>query len=193
MAVGLLVSIVPSYWILPPAYHAGHIRQFVSQSRRNMRELATAIEKHREEFMEYPGARTELHNDKIVSLIDPIALNNDHGESSDEHFAELSRDLFSYRTHVRLLSRTDPPTFDRVQYGRTQTYYFLWSRGPDLVDEPEFLNVATLAANGSTTARMEMVNLTYDPTNGTTSRGEVFRIGPRMKSDNKQDKRTSPF
>jgi hypothetical protein len=195
MAAVLLLSIVPAYLVFPLMHTEAQTRSLLSRTRADMRTTATPLEQYRQEFKVFPPARIEQHDGESYSILDVEAVKETSPQINEEllrdPFAPLQRrslprvaGLAAFFPYSLLGANWDaiesaPTIFDKIQYLRTPWGYVLWARGPDGVFCPGLCEAVVLKGAGSTTASVALVNMTYDPTNGTVSAGDIYILGPR--------------
>ncbi len=132
-----IISILAA--IAVPNYLESQTRAKVSRSKADMRSLATGIEVYRVDFGKYPRegfyATCTILSNGVREITTPIAY------------------LTTYPVDVFHTENGKPAP---IQYGvcvSANTYYYLWSFGPDTKDQ--------------------FGTSIYDPTNGTVSRGDL--------------------
>jgi hypothetical protein len=196
-ALLLALSVIPSYLLFPLMHQGAMTRGLLGKTRSNMKKTGTLIERYHETFSRYPLAAIQQHRGRVYSALDPANLTTASPDIDLEYAEQLLRDPFSYK--MRSVPRVanlavffpysltgrrqdgvekDPTAYDRIQYCLTNSGYALWSRGPDTLFASRFPEIVRLRQSGSTTASAALVQITYDPTNGTVSAGELYFIGP---------------
>ena len=127
--------------IAVPNFLEAQVRAKVSRAQNDMRMLATAIESYHVDNACYPRdppvGTCIIVSDGLSELTTPIA-----------YITSFPADVFRLETN---LPRP-------IQYGTCssgQTYWYVWSIGPDRMDQ--------------------YATLLYDPTNGTVSAGDIKR------------------
>jgi hypothetical protein len=172
--------------IAVPNFLEAQIRAKVSRARADMRSLATGIESYYVDNGLYPAwsERSDLN-------VFHAMIQSRTGNASTRDFPVPSfmtklespeiRTITTPVAYVHLLS--DP--FATVQ-GVTFAYYatepdeqgrqgwMLWSPGPDMDYDLKSENIAEFYA-GEERPSEGLVRRTYDPTNGTTSDGDIYR------------------
>ncbi len=180
--------------IAVPNFLEAQTRSKVSRAKADMRTLATGLEAYRVDENAYP-----LSNNFGTASAEPALGNIPVLERLSTPIAYLTTGLlpdpFLTKFRSGSISSSDggwTPTAavnDEVQYFKYATpgenglqdvngagdralyYYILQSNGPDLT----YLNLSGLLQSSS--AEVNTIRNIYDPTNGTVSRGSVFRIG----------------
>jgi prepilin-type N-terminal cleavage/methylation domain-containing protein len=168
--------------IAVPNFLEAQVRAKVSRAKADMRSLATAIESYAVDYnsyplpanedgdpiIPYPAAGPEMFETRLSrSITTPIAY---IAALFSEPFAADGGEnpQFHYSTRAYALALEGPAgaaefgEYVETLYGPSATLYILLSHGPDLDhDDPD-----------------ESVPALYDPTNGTTSSGDVVYFGP---------------
>jgi prepilin-type N-terminal cleavage/methylation domain-containing protein len=183
--------------IAVPNFLEAQTRSKVSRAKADMRSLATALEAYFVDYNAYP-----LCNNFATSSADPGQGNIPILERLSTPVAYMTSGLLPDPFLTKFRSGTINPTdgsfnptastnvetsfFKYLTPGptglqdvqapitageRAKWYWILQSNGPDLT----FLNMAGMLNASATEAAI--ANNVYDPTNGTVSRGSVFRIG----------------
>ncbi len=185
-----------------PNFLEAQVRSKVSRTKSDLRTVATAVEAYRVDYNQYPPDRQNgpipdrdlfSYLPRFVVLTTPVgyitAVPEDVFAASalgvDPSFAEPYRIPFATGNYARpyafdyacrvLPDGSDEEAFtpglwtDRIAGGKGGVMWAMRSVGPD--------NIATQL--GSEDSR----NTRYDPTNGTTSAGDVFYLGPGVGLD----------
>jgi prepilin-type N-terminal cleavage/methylation domain-containing protein len=160
--------------IAVPNFLEAQVRAKVSRAKSDMRSLAVPLEAYAVDYNKYPPGFVDVNPDRLERL-----------------FAEDPRNLIPLTTPVSYITSLIPDPFtpterepgapldvpqklvnDPYSYynyqeqgavttGQESAYWALYSMGPDLQN---------------THGWVAMGQVTYDPTNGTVSRGDIFRI-----------------
>ena len=169
--VGMLAAIAV------PNFLEAQVRSQVSRARSDMRSLATAIETYYIDNNNYPASTT----DPAESINASLAANSAS--------PQLQWDLPTFASHhatgahtlttpIAYLTSYFPDPFSPVP-GRTFNYYkneggwILWSAGPD---NDYDLNYEDYDPRYMKSTYDRLYRSTYDPTNGTASSGDIWRV-----------------
>lgn len=195
MAVALILLGIPTYFVFPIMFTESHTRFRVSLVRGNMKSMGAFLEKHQQRFHAFPPELIEEHDGETFYVVDASALRRANPDVSEKRLSALSRDPFKYRWRSlprvaelaaffpysvlqerrwRRAIEFDRSIFDRIQYRTTDSGYVLWSRGPDAHFHPGLYEILTVKTSDSTTVTAARANLTYDPTNGMFSPGDIY-------------------
>ncbi len=164
--------------IAVPNFLEAQVRSKVSRARADMRAFATALETYRSDFERYPpscGTGPYVQNGfpgpvsvRLIPLTTPVS-----------YFSSIPSDPFS----PNALPPGDPgvpETYDTYDYidadncrgwGSSITSGSVWrlvSAGPDLL--------LGFGGSAASISRPNPFGVDYDPTNGTTSNGDIVRI-----------------
>jgi len=151
--IGILVTIAV------PNFLEAQVRSKVARMEADLRTLATGIEAYMVDENRYPPAPVpapptyETQEAKTWLLTTPVA-----------YLAEIPLDIF---TPENVQPSPEGGPFDiRGKYlkyitGIENEYWLAFSNGPDLVFSPGPMNTGVI----------------YDPTNGTVSDGDIYRLG----------------
>jgi len=188
-----------------PNFLEAQIRAKVSRVRGSMRSIAVALEAYYVDYNTYPtrpqggGQPADMFGARVFQfhcLSSPIAYITDTYESALDPFmvtspaAARANDTFGYLNRhgfvlYKLNTDPSPPAWAVMQ----PPYWFLVSKGPDMVSGPVLDNAATndwivyseIENFYKKIASVNDIRLTaslYDPTNGTVSGGDLVRWGP---------------
>lgn len=158
--------------IAVPNFLEAQVRSKVSRAHADMRSMAVAIEAYRVDANRYP--RADLMDgltERLVPLTTPVA-----------YLASIFPEPF-FKQKASWYAGTDPaycyapgnihsggdPAFATTQY--RDAIYSLASRGPD-----QRLLYGYCAAHPQALSGGGTSGFSYDPTNGTVSPGEIFRL-----------------
>lgn len=177
--------------IAVPNFLEAQGRAKVSRARADMRSLATAIEAYRIDTNAYPAWSADpgenmfgdragqaptlreqptfkrgrpligQHRNSPMTLTTPIA-----------YITQLPADPFSPAPGA-------PFCYYSPREGDEAGNWILWSAGPDKQYDLTIENIQELFRPTDPEYRKWFVPFTYDPTNGTTSEGDVYRMGGR--------------
>lgn len=159
--------------IAVPNFLEAQTRSKTSRAQADMRSLAVALEAYRVDANWYPPAElADTLTERLVPLTTPVAYIT---SIMTEPFF-LHRPTWYAGTDAaycyapgNIMTGGDP-AFDTTQY--RNSIFSLASRGPDLR-----LLYAYCAAHPQALSGGATVGFSYDPTNGTISNGEIFRLG----------------
>ena len=155
--------------VLIPAFHRAQVRSLHPRTRSDLRSMETGIEMYYHDFKVYP-AHTEIPSESFMGAAAP------------------GRPSFRLRNGTNLRTITTPFAYLNASYigdqyspvaGGTFCYYtsgdgwIMWSPGPDGGYEIDPARDYDPSRKEPTEA---LVSVTYDPTNGTFSRGDTWRI-----------------
>jgi hypothetical protein len=154
-------------------------RAYVSRARADMRSLATAIEVYSVDYEVYPPwTQSAYRIDWYSSVAAPSFDTRASITTPVSYIQSLPRDPFS----------PDKANRDTFAYWSCDTGWLLWSRGPDKdfdIYHPDLEATAlitsttqegtTLTLLDKTAAEAYLLDVTYDPTNGIESDGDVWR------------------
>lgn len=162
----ILVIVIAAFAILPTRnIHYSPVRANVARARSDMRSLATAIESYHIDYGVYPAWKaTQERNVDGPQSAAPYVLT-----TPTAYISSLHHDPFNYKYTYSYYSTHDPdnPNSDS---------WILWSPGPDRKFDITLNHVITLYNPNSTTPSLALVPYTYDPTNGTESGGDIWRV-----------------
>jgi type II secretory pathway pseudopilin PulG len=183
--------------IAVPNFLEAQVRSKVSRARADMRSLATALESYATDYTRYPnhiinstnsGTQTAWYIDQslqmlttpvaymsslkladpfeAVGFVDPMITQHTGTTLKYVHYRDIYEWATPYSTSIM-----SPVT------GFTQFESFcLWSIGPDRVWSGGYWAPIELVSNQAND-RAAGSQRTYDPTNGTVSNGDIFRVG----------------
>jgi type II secretory pathway pseudopilin PulG len=140
--------------IAVPNFLEAQTRAKVSRVRSDLRTMATAIESYYVDYVTYAPT------DRISALTTPIA-----------YLTRLFEDPFS--TSGGTFRYYSPPRPAAPPY---QPGWIVWSPGPDQQYDLTMENIGQAYDPRQPVLPPLLSELTYDPTNGTTSRGDVWRV-----------------
>ena len=178
--------------IAVPNFLEAQVRSKVSRGQADMRSIATALEAYRIDYNNYvpdptfwiwyhtPAATFQV---PLWLLTTPNAFMTSVPQNvfqDKTYVAQWGVDKLQYRYCAdfmwkRLLESIHP------EWPKTGTKWALVSSGPDLTTncgEYYMFGMAVLESIPAYPALMSMPGCLYDPTNGTTSTGDIVRIGP---------------
>jgi type II secretion system protein G len=155
--------------IAVPNFLEAQTRSKVSRVQADMRSIATALEAYRVDTNRYPEAAPNSvflpFGERLVPLTTPVS-----------YMTNVPMDIFRFK------KRPQDPAFDYLDWETTHIFAFLgpiWNPFPGYMSEnkrgwhldsvgPDQVEALTIAGSA----------LTYDPTNGTISEGDIHRYGP---------------
>ncbi len=154
--------------IAVPNFLEAQVRSKVSRTRADLRTMAVAIESYYVDNNAYP-AHTVVASQSSMQMATPAKpsfrlTNNDR--------------LVSLTTPIAYLTSYFPDVFAPVK-GEVFCYYakdggwIMWSPGPDLQYD---INAERDYNPASTTPTDQLLWVTFDPTNGTVSSGDIWRV-----------------
>lgn len=170
--VGLILGIVTTALILimipilaaiaVPNFLQAKNRAQVSRTKADLRTCATALESYYVDNNAYPQPDYDIQNIPVLPhiLTTPIA-----------YITGIPCDTFSpegkqrYRYYTGLIESEDT----------TKPYWIIDGRGPDQKSD---IDVTRYNSLNSVWAELKGAPFAFDPTNGTTSQGDIFRTGP---------------
>lgn len=156
-----------------PNFLEAQTRAKVARVRSDQRTVVTALEAYRIDNNNYPPSRPFIPNAELAPLTTPIAF-----------LSSLPLDLF----HLQIIKGINDGSFDYIRYRQeiskttstlhvagaaisaVSSNYFLLSLGPDLHSQYNYI--------AADIPNFRFSKASYDPTNGTTSEGDIFAIGP---------------
>lgn len=175
--------------IAVPNFLEAQTRSKVSRVRSDLRTIATALEAYATDYNAYPPTRNffdPLPSRRYVPLTTPVAylstiprdpFERTRGGGSFEDTVKAidpgePLDIYVYNTGVSTVGLGSTPTRER------RMQFSLASGGPDLkLEFPYYAFSDTFVQTGA------YLGYIYDPTNGTVSRGEIFRRGGLMPAN----------
>ncbi len=155
--------------VLVPAFHRAQVRSLVPRSQNDLRSMETSIEMYYHDFRVYP-AHTEIPSESFMGAAAP------------------GRPSFRLQNGTNLRTITTPFAYLNASYigdqyspikGGTFCYYaagggwIMWSPGPDQVYDLDPEQDYDPTITGPTAALLQK---SWDPTNGTESGGDIWRI-----------------
>ena len=147
----LLLGCLVCGWLLAanavPGFLAAQVQSKVSRVRSDMRSMATAIETYYIDHNTYPVSLPLAAPSGITT---PIAYNSSH-----------------------FLDPFAPTLGDTLRYHTTGDGWIIWSAGPDAVYGLDWKVYNTEEEQPSD---ILLTQYTYDPTNGTISVGDIWRV-----------------
>lgn len=146
-----------------PCFLEAQTRSQVSRVRADMHTLATAVESYRVENGSYPMMREYISGeaDSIETLRYNIPMNL---TTPTAFLTSYPGDPFS------------PASGAPLRYYTYNDIWLLYSIGPDKTPDIEQLFDSLHAITGNESIIETLLPYTYDPTNGTVSQGDVWRI-----------------
>jgi prepilin-type N-terminal cleavage/methylation domain-containing protein len=181
--------------IAVPNFLEAQTRSKTSRVKADQRSLATALEAYYIDNNSYPAVATsDAGSGNYGSNELPLASAGLRAMPSLRRKANNADQLHTLTTPVSFITSifTDPfadtrgGTFSYSTNGPFKSGWLVWSFGPDtdeasssdmlLTGTPENYVEDTVYNPSNTVPSELLVGLTYDPTNGTTSEGDVWRI-----------------
>lgn len=168
LIVVAIIAILAS--IAVPNFLEAQVRSKVSRAAADVRSLATALEAYHVDYNNYPPTPLTSLNDRYARLAFittpvaymsslPIEVFPKKGQTEEEPYAYWSANLND-------AMKFSPIYFFLPEEKNRKGRWVVFSRGPDLHYE------AAVEEGGGG------LLVYYDPTNGTTSRGDLMRFGP---------------
>lgn len=162
--VGLIISCISIIFyilIIIPEIVSVQTRTKVSQTKGGQNTIAVGLEAYYLDHHTYPSPDYDAQGNPIVphSLTTPVAY----------YISALPIDPFSEKKKERFHYFTGP-----VQ-DTTRTYWIITSNGPDKKMDLDILKYNPTEPYWN---NLQATGGTYDPTNGTISSGDVWRLGP---------------
>jgi hypothetical protein len=192
--------------IAVPNFLEAQIRSKVSRARADMRTLATALESYIVDNNVYPNGNPNNNSARLLTdpqtdqflvlerlstpiaylssglLIDPFSATRRSGVINSLTGAstpvQLPANELDQNRFFMYLATTTPGTggvlaLTNTPASRATRFWSVWSAGPTLI-RPQVAGTGLLASNATIEANLAWI---YDPTNGTVSRGGIFRTG----------------
>jgi type II secretory pathway pseudopilin PulG len=169
--------------LLFPNFLEAQIRAKASRARTDMRSLAKAIEWYHIDNDAYPAWATGELSENVARCVDPLFQ---HVPSFRQ--ARDGEALLTLTTPILYVGGCYPWDPFSPERGATYVYYatkpkdtdgwILVSPGPDRdydISPPKVFDPSTTQPSPA------LLRLTYDPTNGTMSNGDIWIIGPRKE------------
>lgn len=156
---GILIVIVLITLAVPPqsVRIGSRVRAKVARVQADLRSIATALETYYVDNNEYP-AMTKEGELSLQTLTSPVAYLSDHSYVTDS-FSKDSKQMFGYL------------------YDKKQGRYILVSNGPDMDRDITWdLIRENVDLEKTEDLKAFLESLTYDPTNGITSDGDIVRM-----------------
>lgn len=196
-AAALALSLVPAYSLFPEMLAEAQTRAVIARARTDMRQAANWLVGFKTERQFYPEPIVVIRDGTPWSLLDINSLKLIAPDRSNDDLWYLTRDLFVHRRRPlpALMAvpiflpyslsgfrweyvERDTKSLDRNRYLKFDNGFVLWSRGPDGEFSDGLPDHIKLVRNGDAKASAALASMTYDPTNGTVSAGDIFLIGP---------------
>lgn len=143
-----------TYDLIGPIVGHSSKRAFVSRARSDMRTLTSAIESY---FVEHNAYPLRLDREGVL----PKPVHSPPWRDFSDPFAAEKGTLFRYQS---MTSADGTPG------------WIVWSGGPDLDLDITPENLASLYDPAARTPSYALIGRTYDPTNGSESDGDVYRL-----------------
>ncbi|MFB3895749.1 MAG: hypothetical protein ACE14V_05545 [bacterium] len=143
-----------------PSYFAAQDRSKVSRAKGEQNQAATALEAYYKEHKTYPAPDYDNQGNPVIphTLTTPIS-----------YLTQLPFDPFSGKQKQRYHYFAGPGQ------DTTKTYWIITSIGPDKKMD---LDISQYNPADPYWQNLNTATGTYDPTNGTVSSGDVWRLGP---------------
>ncbi len=145
------------FWAYQQGGFDTHQRSKTSRAQADMRTLATAVESYYIDHNAYPQY--------LRQATTPIS-----------YIYNIPEDAFSPGNPIQYMD----VKFDID--GKQKEGWMLWSIGPDGYDDVEVDQVEERLKKTPNDPALAFYDLTYDPTNGTKSDGDIFRFGGNLDS-----------
>jgi len=158
-----------------PNFLEAQVRSQVARAQADMRSVATALETFRVDNQRYPRAELNMSlGRRLTSLTTPVAYLT--SLPADPFFRETRAGVAGFESHYVYASGNI--YFGTISAYDSTTYigsiYSLASRGPDGT-----INFGGYCmAHPVAVAQKSHLRGAYDPTNGTISDGDIFRLSP---------------
>lgn len=158
--IGIMIAIAV------PNFLAADVQSKTNRTRTGLRVLAVALEAYRADHGAYPPSTT-VGSESVMSPTAPILGN----------FSSFRAAPITITTPVAYATSygTDPfSPYESVTYFYTTdgTWFLLWGTGPDR----DYDISPAIPPFNSSNVPVEIVNWTYDPTNGFVSDGDIWRV-----------------
>jgi type II secretory pathway pseudopilin PulG len=165
--------------IAVPNFLEAQVRSKVSRVRADMRSMATAIESYYIDTNAYPA----WSNDPSRNAFGELAK-TDPSLASEPTFMmkkSISDPLMTLTTPVMYITGYMRDPFTKAKgatfsYWATKNGWILWSPGPDGKYSLSLENIAKAYDPAAQNPSPALIGMTFDPTNGTTSMGDIWRI-----------------
>jgi hypothetical protein len=171
-AIAIALAVLIQYIAMPNIDDAS-IRSAVSRVQSDMRSLATAVEAYCVDTGAYPSWTAEPGK--------RLAFRSDAPLPSFRRYEEGG--AMSLTTPVSFITRYPSDPFHKDGEDRTFSYYapddlgwILLSAGPNCVFDVDFETLKKVYDPARENPTPELLALTYDPTNGAVSAGDIWRV-----------------
>jgi prepilin-type N-terminal cleavage/methylation domain-containing protein len=183
--------------IAVPNFLEAQVRSKVSRVKADQRSLATGIEAYFVDNNQYPAAAREGSGSLTAGANTGVAINPTGAGNINRYVTADTRQAgqlgqffsFAARGTTQLATLTTPVSYitsyfpDPFMDTKAATFgYFanpngwiLWSPGPDKVYDLTIDNVAKAYDHNQPVPSSMLINLTFDPSNGTVSGGDIYR------------------
>jgi len=179
--------------IAVPNFLEAQVRSKVSRAKADMRSLATALESYRVDQNQYPpdSVYYNMFRTPRIEVESPLYLLT----TPLAYMTQIPSDVFPTRAHAVWNPAAQPQPY--VYFGWCQWKYLqkafhpewldhgyqwlLYTRGPDLqLNGGEYAMFSEEVLNSLGPPVWDGIGYPclYDPTNGTTSAGDIIRVGP---------------
>jgi hypothetical protein len=138
------------------------VRSWISRVKGEQNQIATALENYFIDYHRYPLPDYDNAGNPVI----PKSLIS--SDSSARYLSNLSKDPFSDQRQNLYRYASGPP-------GSWDKYYIVTSCGPDKKGN---INVMQYDPDKPNWKNLAQSPLTYDPTNGIISAGDLWRCGP---------------
>jgi len=172
-ALILILAFIAMSNCLKASYRSG-----VSRTKSDMRSIASAIEAYYVDNNVYPEWTANLRENAIGLAA--------KGKDSDDQpsFRHFRNDRMFPSLTSPVTYMTSYPNDSFTEIGHTYSYYrdpksmgwILWSMGPDKTFQLDAKNIAEIYDPEDEQPSEALLLLTYDPSNGTESSGDVYRF-----------------
>jgi len=178
--------------IAVPNFLEAQVRSKVSRGQADMRSIATALEAYRIDYNNYVPDPVFWGWYHVPAVTVPVPLwllttPNSFMTSVPQnvfqdktYIAQFGVDKLQYR-YFQYFKWKELQEWAHPEWPKTGTQWALVSSGPDLISnagEYMMFGMAILETIPAYPSMMSMPGCLYDPTNGTTSSGDVVRVGP---------------
>jgi type II secretory pathway pseudopilin PulG len=165
--------------IAVPNFLEAQTRSKVSRARNDMRSMATALESYYVDYNKYPASSSNASGNLYAYLGPNSPM------SSQPTFGLLGNKGAVLTTPIAYITSIPFDPFAPVAgapfcyyLDPTGTTWLLWSAGPDKKYDITAKNIVGILnpQNPNMTSNPTLLALTYDPTNGTKSPGDIWRV-----------------
>jgi predicted nucleic acid-binding Zn ribbon protein len=160
-------------------------RSPISRAKNDLRSISTALESYYVDYNCYPISSSNLSQNLYA------CYGSESPMSSQPTFGLLSSGFSNLTTPIAFMSALPYDPFAPVLHApycyytdRASKGWILWSAGPDMKYNLTSRNIGGIynPGNPNMVSDAALLSLTFDPTNGSTSRGDIWRISGNQPS-----------